>query len=97
MRSRAVVQRINELHELNAKRPEAAVADSAESASRLLPCCGLLVVERHADLIPDLGYELPDFDELLWASRNPNPHRNSYADRLNRMGPSLIITKPDRY
>ena len=24
----------------------------------------------------ELGYELPDLDELLlWVSRNPNPHR----------------------
>jgi len=24
----------------------------------------------------ELGYELPDIDELLlWVSRNPNPHR----------------------
>lgn len=70
---------IDELHELEAKRREAADAD--ESASRHPPRRGSLAVERHAHLIQlylmlDLGYELPDLDELLlWASRDPNPHR----------------------
>ncbi|SDW49185.1 putative transposase, partial [Haloarcula vallismortis] len=56
-------------------------ADADESASRHPPRRGSLAVERHAHLIQlylmlDLGYELPDLDELLlWASRDPNPHR----------------------
>jgi IS4 transposase len=75
---------IDELHELEAKRRDAADAD--ESASRLPPRRGSLAVERHAHLIQlylmlELGYELPDLDELLlWASREPNPHR----ERLRR-------------
>jgi len=70
---------IDELHELEAKRRAAADAD--ESASRLPRRRGSLAVERHAHLIQlylmiDLGYELPELDELLlWASREPNPHR----------------------
>ena len=77
---------IDELHELEAKRRGAADADSGESASRLPPRRGSLAVEHHAHLIQlylmlDLGYELPDLDELLlWASREPNPHR----ERLRR-------------
>ena len=75
---------VDELHKLDAKRSDAADAD--ESASRLPPRRGSLAVERHAHLIQlylmlDLGYELPDLDELLlWASQNPNPHR----ERLRR-------------
>jgi IS4 transposase len=70
---------IDELHELEAKRGDTADAD--ESASRLPPRRGSLVVERHTHLIHlylmlELGYELPDLDELLlWASQDPNPHR----------------------
>jgi len=77
---------IDELHDLEAKRCDAADADSRESASRLPPRRGSLAVERHAHLIHlylmlELGYELPDLYELLlWASRNPNPHR----ERLRR-------------
>ncbi|QZA88273.1 IS4 family transposase [Salinarchaeum sp. IM2453] len=75
---------VDELHKLDAKRREAADAD--ESASRLPPRRGSLAVERHSHLIQlylmlELGYELPDLDELLlWASQNPNPHR----ERLRR-------------
>jgi len=59
---------IDELHELEAKRRDAADAD--ESALRLPPRRGALAVERHAHLIQlylilELGYELPDLDELL--------------------------------
>jgi len=55
-------------HESTAERRDAADAD--ESASRLPPRRGSLVVERHAHLIHlylmlELGYELPDLDELL--------------------------------
>ena len=77
---------IDELHELDAKRRRAADADCDESASRLPPRRGSAVIERHAHLIQlylmvELGYELPDLDELLlWASQNPNPHR----ERLRR-------------
>lgn len=75
---------IDELHKLEVKRCEA--ADTNESASQLSPRRGSLAVERHAHLTQlyvmlDLGYELPGLDELLlWASRNPNPHR----ERLRR-------------
>jgi hypothetical protein len=61
-------------------------ADADSSASRLPPRRGSLAVERHTHLIQlylmlELGYELPDLDELLlWASQNPNPHR----ERLHR-------------
>jgi IS4 transposase len=70
---------VDELHKLDAERCEAADAD--ESASRLPRSRCSLAVERHAHLIQlylmiELGYELPDLDELLlWASQNPNPHR----------------------
>jgi IS4 transposase len=75
---------IDELHDLERERRDAADAD--ESASRLPPRRGSVVIERHAHLIQlylmvELGYELPDLDELLlWASQNPNPHR----ERLRR-------------
>jgi len=75
---------VDELHKLDTERTDAADAD--ESASRLPPRRGSLAVERHAHLIQlylmlELGYELPDLDELLlWASRDPNPHR----ERLRR-------------
>jgi hypothetical protein len=69
---------IDELHELKVKRREATDADSRRHGS---PRRGSVVIERHAHLIQlylmvDLGYEVPDLDELLlWTSRNPNPHR----------------------
>ena len=77
---------VDELHKLDAKRREAADAD--ESASRLPPRRGSLAVERHAHLIQlylmlELGYEPPDLDELLlWASRNPNPHRERLREEV---------------
>jgi len=49
-----------------------------------------LAVERHAHLIQlylmvESGYELPDWDELLlWASRNPNPHRDRLREQVER-------------
>lgn len=31
----------------------------------------------------ELGYELPDLDELLvWVSRNPNSHRERLCERV---------------
>ena len=79
MMSRVIV---DELRSLEARKREAeAAADADESASRLPRRRCSLAVERHAHLIQlylmvELGYELPDLDELLlWASRNPNPHR----------------------
>jgi IS4 transposase len=79
MMSRVIV---DELRSLEARQREAeAAADADESASRLPRRRCSLAVERHAHLIQlylmvELGYELPDLDELLlWASRNPNPHR----------------------
>ncbi|SDJ54933.1 putative transposase [Halovenus aranensis] len=75
---------VDELHKLDAKRRESADAD--ESASRLPRRRSSPAVERHSHLIQlylmlELGYELPDLDELLlWASQNPNPHR----ERLRR-------------
>jgi len=77
---------LDELHELDAKRRDAADADG--STSRLPPRRGSLAVERHTHLIQpslimELGYELPDLDEsLLWASRNPNPHRERLRDEV---------------
>jgi len=80
MMSRVIV---DELRELEAQQREmTAAADADSSASRLPRRRCSLAVERHAHLIQlylmlELGYELPDLDELLlWASQNPNPHRN---------------------
>jgi IS4 transposase len=79
MMSRVIV---DELRSLEARQREAdTAADADKSASRLPRRRCSLAVERHAHLIQlylmvELGYELPDLDELLlWASRNPNPHR----------------------
>jgi len=78
---------VDELREIEVQQREmTATADADSSASRLLRRRYSLAVERHAHLIQlylmlELGYELPDLDELLlWASQNPNPHR----DRLCR-------------
>jgi len=63
-------------------------ADADESASRIPRRCCSLAVERHAHLIQlyvmvDMGYELPDLDELLsWASQNPNPHRERLCEQV---------------
>jgi len=75
---------IDELHELEAKRRDAADAD--ESASAAPSRRGSLAVECHTHLIQlylmlALDYKLSDMDKLfLWASRDPNPHR----ERLRR-------------
>jgi len=71
---------IDELQKLDAKQRES--ADDAEASSPRLPRhrCST-AVERHSHLIHlylmlELGYGLPDLDALLlWASRDPNPHR----------------------
>jgi IS4 transposase len=80
MMSRVIV---DELRKLEARQNEtdAADADSGESASGLSRRRCSLAIKRHAHLIQlylmlELGYELPDLDELLlWASQNPNPHK----------------------
>jgi IS4 transposase len=80
MMSRVIV---DELRKLEARQNEtdAADADSGESASGFSRRRCSLAIERHAHLIQlylmlELGYELPDLDELLlWASQNPNPHK----------------------
>jgi len=86
MMSRVIV---DELRSLEARQREAeAAADADESASRLPGRRCSLAVERHAHLIQlylmvELGYELPDLDELLlWASRNPNPHRKRLRSQV---------------
>lgn len=73
---------VDELRRLDRRQREVeAAADADKSASRLPRRRCSLAVERHAHLIQlylmvELGYELPDLDELLlWVSRNPNPHR----------------------
>jgi hypothetical protein len=73
---------VDELRNLEAtRRVEEAAADADSSASRLPRHRCSLAVERHAHLIQlylmlELGYELPDLDELLlMVSRDPNPHR----------------------
>ena len=88
MMSRVIV---NELRKIEARQREtepAADADLPESASRLPRRCCSLAIERHAHLIQlylmlELGYELPDLDELLlWASQNPNPHRERLRGQI---------------
>jgi len=88
MMSRVIV---DELRSLEARqREDEAAADADESASRLPRRRCSLAVERHAHLIQlylmvELGYELPDLDELLlWASRNPNPHRDRLREQVER-------------
>jgi len=79
---------VDELRTLEANQREAEAADSDSSASRLSRRRCSLAVERHAHLIQlylmvDLGYELPDLDELLlWVSRNPNPHRERLREQV---------------
>jgi len=86
MMSRVIV---DELRELEAQQRETNdAADADESASRLPRRRCSLAVERHAHLIQlylmlELGYELPDLDELLlWASQNPNPHRDRLCKQV---------------
>jgi len=85
--SRVIVDKLRAL-EANPREEDAADADSGESASRLSRRRCSLAVERHAHLIQlylmiELGYELPDLDELLlWVSRNPNPHRGRLREQV---------------
>ena len=71
---------VDELHKLDAKQGDGA-ADADTSASRLPPRRCSTAIECHSHLIYlylmlELGYVLPDLDALLlWASRDPNPHR----------------------
>jgi IS4 transposase len=86
MMSRVIV---DELRSLEARQCEVETAADADSSASRLPrrLCSL-AVERHAHLIQlylmlELGYELPDLDELLlWASRNPNPHRERLRSQV---------------
>jgi hypothetical protein len=79
--SRVIVDELRTLEAKQRKFEAATDANSGESGSRFPRCPCSLTVERHAHLILlylmlELGYELPDLDELLlWASRNPNPQR----------------------
>jgi len=79
---------VDELRTLEANRHEADAADADSSASRLSRRRCSLAVERHAHLIQlylmiELGYELPDLDELLlWVSQNPNPHRERLREQV---------------
>ena len=80
---------VDELRSLEAKQRESGdSADADESASRIPRRCCSLAVERHAHLIQlyvmvEMGYELPDLDELLlWASQNPNPHRERLREQV---------------
>ena len=82
---------VDELRSLEARQREGdTAADADSSASRLPRRRCSLAVERHAHLIQlylmvELGYELPDLDELLlWASRNPNPHRDRLREQVER-------------
>jgi len=87
MMSRVIVDELRTL-EANQRETEDADADSLESASRLSRRRCSLAIERHAHLIQlylmlELGYELPDLDELLlWASQNPNPHRKRLRGQI---------------
>jgi len=78
---------VDELHKLDAKQRDVA-ADADKSASRLPRHRCSLAIERHAHLIQlylmvELGYDLPDLDELLlWVSRNPNPHRPRLREQV---------------
>ena len=71
---------VDELHKLDAKQSDRA-ADADTSASRLPRRRCSTAIECHSHLIYlylmlELGYGLPDLDALLlWASRDPNPHR----------------------
>ena len=79
--SRVIVDELRKLEGRQCETEATADADSGESASRLCLRRCSLAIERHAHLIQlylmlEQGDELPDLDELLlWASRNPNPHR----------------------
>jgi hypothetical protein len=85
--SRVIVDELRTL-EANRREGDAADADSGESASRLSRRRCSLAVERNAHLIQlylmiELGYELPDLDELLlWVSQNTNPRRERLREQV---------------
>ncbi|UHQ98313.1 IS4 family transposase (plasmid) [Natrinema zhouii] len=78
---------VDELRKLDAKQQDS-VDDAAASSSHLPQRRCSHAVERHAHLVQlyvmlDLGYELPDLDELLlWSSRDPNPHRPRLREQV---------------
>ena len=84
MMSRVIV---DELQKLDAAEQESA-DDAAASSTRVPRGRASTIVERHSHLIHlyvmlDLGYDLPDLDALLlWASRDPNPHRPRLYERV---------------
>ena len=78
---------VDELRKLDAKR-QGSDDDACASSARLPRRRCSHALERHAHLVQlylmlDLGYELPDLDELLlWASRDPNPHRPRLREQV---------------
>jgi len=88
MLSRVIVDELHELRRAQREMERAADADSDESASRLPRRRGSHAIERHSHLIYlylmlDLGYELPDLDDLLlWAIEEPNPHRRRLREQV---------------
>ena len=78
---------VDELRKLDAKR-QGSDDDTAASSTRLPPRRCSHALERHAHLVQlylmlDLGYEMPDLDELLlWSSRDPNPHRPRLREQV---------------
>ncbi|MGQ3327996.1 IS4 family transposase, partial [Halorubrum sp. FL23] len=78
---------VDELRKLDAKR-QGSDDDAAASSTRLPRRRCSHALERHAHLVQlylmlDLGYELPDLDELLlWSSRDPNPHRPRLREQV---------------
>ena len=72
---------IGELRKLELKQRES--ADDAPPSSTVLTRCGATCTLIQFYLILDLGYDLPDLDELLlWASRDPNPHRPRLREQV---------------
>ncbi|MFC6752565.1 IS4 family transposase [Halorubrum tibetense] len=78
---------VDELRKLDARR-QGSDDDAAASSTRLPRRRCSHALERHAHLVQlylmlDLGYELPDLDELLlWSSRDPNPHRPRLREQV---------------
>jgi len=76
---------VDELRKLNAEQRG---SDDTAASSRLPRQQCSHAVERHAQLIQsyvllDLRYDLPDLDELLlWALRDPNPHRPRLREQV---------------
>ena len=78
---------VDEPQELDAAKQESA-DEAAASSTRVPRGRGSTIVERHSHLIHlyvmlDLGYDPPDLDALLlWAARDPNPHRARLYERV---------------